>query len=716
MDTPHTRDAVPPVAARQRTVRTLHGESVVDDYAWMRDRADPRLEAYLVEERAYYDRHARALEPLIDQLTAESAARRVTGAHTFTWRVGAHEYSIAVPDGSRHPRYLRRDTRTGLEEIVLDLDVLGAGRDFTRIGVFEPSPDGTVLAYSVDHEGHESYELRFRDLRTGQDLPQRRAGTYYTGAWSADSATFLYVAHDHAMRPYRVLAHRLDARPDTADREVSREDDEHFNTTVRTTRDRAWIVLSHQSRTTTEELLVPADRTGAAPRVVRPREHGRVYFTEHQSTPSGDRFLLLTASGREERRVLAAPAAALAEQRWEQLLVSDPEVAWSRLDVFAAGLLLSGHRRGTMVFQLVTAGGEVREIAPTTPAGCLVFEGRRDPTRVQLDHRVAYDSEFIVLTEHSLVDPPRHLRLDLGTGRCTVLGQDTVDAYDRRRYRTQRLVAKGPDDVEVPVTIAHRDDVEPDSTAACLLYAYGAYERPWEPVFSAPVISLLDRGFVYAVAHVRGGGELGRRGWFDGSMDAKRNSHRDLVTARSRLVELGWAAPDRMVCQGSCAGGIVVCEAYTQQPELWAGVVAETPAADILNVMLDAVAPLTVNEWEEWGDPRDPRTYRLMREYVAYETVSDRPRPPLYMTAFFNDPRVMVDRPARWTAALRRVDTHGNRILLRTELGAGGHHGSTVAARVARGTAELYAFVVDAGGAAARAGRGPARADAESPR
>ncbi|MGW0761971.1 prolyl oligopeptidase family serine peptidase [Streptomyces sp. NPDC002814] len=690
-------EATPPVAPVQPSERTLHGETVPDDYAWMRDHTDPRLKEYLVQERAYHDGYAGTIEPLITEVLAETALRRRDEGHTFTWRVGGHEYFIDSPDGSRHPRYLRRPLGSTVTETVLDLEVLGAGRVFTRIGVFEPSPDGTLLAYSVDHEGHESYELRFKDLTTGRDLPRTRARTYYTGAWSADSTTFFYTVHDHAMRPHRVLAHRLDAPAGTRDPEISREDDEHFNTTVRTTRGRDWIVLTHQSRTTTEESLIPADRADAEPQVVLERKHGRVYFTEHQRTADLDRLLLLVADGREERRVISTATGRLAGQRWSELLTSEPQMAWSRLDVFAEGLLLSGHRRGTMVFQLHRPDGSVHEFAPETSAGCLIFEGRRDPTRVQLDHRVAYDSESIVLTEHSLLDPPRHHRVELRSGRRTLLGQDAVAAYDRDRYRTERIFAKSPDGVDIPVTLAYRDDTVPGGANPCLLYAYGAYERPWEPVFSAPVISLLDRGFVYAIAHVRGGGELGRTGWIDGSMAAKPNSHGDLTTARGRLVELGWAAPDKVVCQGSCAGGIVVAQAYTQQPELWAGVVAETPAADILNVMLDAAAPLTVNEWEEWGDPRDEATYRLMRQYVAYETVCDRPRPPLYMTAFFNDPRVMVDRPARWTAALRRVDTHGNRILLRTELGDGGHHGSTLSDRVARGTAELYAFIADTG-------------------
>ncbi|MGW5049821.1 prolyl oligopeptidase family serine peptidase [Actinokineospora sp. NPDC004072] len=686
--------STPPVAPVEASTRTLHGETVVDPYAWMRDHSDPRLVQYLTEERAYYDEHAAELAPLVAEVRAELAARTTTSAHEFTWRIGEFEYFLRAPAGSRQPRYLRRHLGTGMVEVVLDLDEIGGGRPFTRIGVFEPSPDGRWLAYSVDHVGYESYQLRFRDLRTGDDLPETRERTYYTGAWSADSTTFLYTVHDAAMRPYQVHAHTLGGEQD---RLVWTEDDEHFNTIVRTTRNRAWIVVSNNSRVTTEELLIPADQVDAEPVVVQPRKHGTIYFTEHQTAPSVDRIVLLISVDGAERRLVGTPTDRLAERDWAEVLPADPQLPWLRLDVFADGLMLSGHRAGTSVVQLLGLDGQLREIVPATPAGYLIFEGRRDPTRVQMDNRTAYDSAEIVLVEHSLVDPPKHLRVTVATGAVDVIGQDTASGYDRSGYHTERLFAEPADGVAIPVTIAYRDGVRPDGGNPVLLFCYGAYERPWEPVFSPPVISLLDRGFVYAIAHVRGGGELGRKGWVDGSMAASQNSFHDLVSARERLVELGWADPGSVVCYGSCAGAIVCGQAYTDHPDLWAGVLAEAPAVDLLNALLDPKVPLSINEWEEWGDPRDAETYRLMREYVAYERVHDRRRPPVLVTAFLNDPRVLVHRPARWVAALRSVDTHGNLILMRTELGDGGHHGPSVAEAVRQAAAEFWAVAIDMG-------------------
>ncbi|MFE0020191.1 prolyl oligopeptidase family serine peptidase [Amycolatopsis sp. NPDC059021] len=686
-----------PSAPRQHSVRELHGEQVVDDYAWMRDHDDPRLMEYLVAEREYFDAYVGKLGPLVDRLMAESAGRDSSGGAGFTWRVGDFEYFLQARDGSRHPRYARRSVATGETEVVLDLEVLGAGREFTRIGVFEPSPDGTLLAYSVDHVGYESYQLRFRDLRTGEDLPRTREGTYYTGAWNADSSVFCYVVHDPAMRPYQVLAHSVGAPAGQPDRLLWSEDDEHFNTILRTTRDREWIVISNQSRTTAEELLVPAGDVGTPPRPVLPRKHGRWYFTEHQRGPGLDRFVMLLCDGREERRLLGTATAETAGAEWSELVPVDPRLHRQRLDVFAEGLLVSGYRDGTTVFELFGIDGTRHEFSPANPAGCLLIEGRRDATRVQLDNRTAYDSGSVVLTEQSLVDPPVQHRIDLRTGAREVVGTTVVTGYDPARYRTERFFATSHDGVAIPVTIAYRADVTPDGGNPCLLYCYGAYERPWEPVFSGQNVSLLDRGFVYAIAHVRGGGELGRAGWLDGSMAAKQNSAADLISVRDHLVAQGWAHPGKVVCHGSCAGGIPVGQAYTDHPELWAGVLAEAPAVDLLNAMLDEKLPLTVNEWEEWGDPRDEEIYRLMRRYVAYENVSGRARPPLLVTAFYNDPRVMVHEPARWTAALRAADTDGNRVLLRTELGDGGHHGPSTSDQVARGAAEVLAFVIDAG-------------------
>lgn len=687
---------LPPSAPVQPTERTLHGETVVDAFGWMRDHADPRLREYLVREREYFDGYAREIGPLIDELVA-GAGRRKVGERPFSWRLGDHEYSTRLADeGGRYTRYVRRElSEDGEPEVVLDLGDLAKGHDFTRIGLFEPSPDGRWLAYSVDHVGYESYELRFRDLATGTDLPRTRQETYYTGAWDASSSTFVYVVHDAAMRPYRVLAHDLTADPGVPDAVLWNEEDEHFTTTVRTTRTHDWLVITNQSRTTTEELLLPTDDFTATPRPVMPRRHGRVYFADHQRTTREDRLVALVAEGREERRLVGLPLAELETQQWREILERRADTAWQRLDVFAAGLLLSGHRRGTTVFTLLGPDGATRDVTPASPGGCLIFEGRRDALRVQMDQRTTYEADDVVLTEHTLSGPPRYRRLSLRTGACDTLDEVAVAGFDPGDYRTRKLFAESADGTAIPVTIAHRADVRPDGGNPAVVFCYGAYERPWEPVFSQEVLSLLDRGFVYAIAHVRGGGELGRCGWFDGSMLATPQSFRDLAAARDHLVATGWAHAGGVVAHGSCAGGVAVGQAYTDTPGKWAGVVAEAPACDLLNAMLDEKLPLTVNEWEEWGDPRDPAIYRSMREYVAYENVSDLPRPPLLVTAYANDPRVLVHEPARWTAALRQADTHGNTILLRTELGDGGHHGPSGPAQVARAAAEITAFVVE---------------------
>ncbi|MET8849690.1 prolyl oligopeptidase family serine peptidase [Amycolatopsis sp. NPDC004625] len=692
-----TPPRTPPAAPVQPTERTLHGETVVDAFGWMRDHADPRLRAYLEAEREYFDSYAAGLDPLVGDLVAEAGQRTAAG-RSFSWRIGDHEYTTRPPDeGGRYTRYLRRDVRgTGEPEVVLDLGDLARGHDFTRIGVFEPSPDGRLLAYSVDHVGYESYELRFRDLTTGADLPRTRPETYYTGVWDAASAKFCYVVHDAAMRPYRVLAHDVTADPGAPDAVLWDERDEHFTTTVRATRTRDWLVVTNQSRTTTEELLLPTGDLTAAPRPVMPRRHGQVYFADHQRTAGQDRLVALVAEGREERRLVALPLAGLDSQRWQEILPRQPDTAWQRLDVFAAGLLLSGYRRGTTVFTLLGPDGGTLDVTPDSPGGCLLFEGRRDALRVQMDQRTAYDADEIELAEHTLSAPPRHRRLSLRTGAHELLPPVAVPGLDPARFRTTKVFAGASGGAVVPVTLAHRADVRPDGANPAVVSCYGAYERPWEPSFSQDVLSLLDRGFVYAIAHVRGGGELGRCGWFDGSMAATPASFHDLVAVRDHLVATGWAHPAGVVASGSCAGGVAVGQAYTDEPGRWAGIIAEAPAVDLLNAMLDEKLPLTINEWEEWGDPRDPAIHRSMREYVAYENVSDRPRPPLLVTAYANDPRVLVHEPARWTAALRQADTHGNVILLRTELGDGGHHGPSGAAHVARAAAQLTAFAIDA--------------------
>ncbi|ONI81291.1 hypothetical protein ALI144C_22485 [Actinosynnema sp. ALI-1.44] len=674
----------PPIAKRVDDVVDLHGERRNDPYAWMRDHDAPDFVAYLRDERSYYDSQTLRSRKLVRDLVSEALTVAPTGYAGPPRLLGCYEYSMeSVPKGGRHRRLVQRRTSDGTSTVALDLNEMASGGEFIRLGLCEPSPDGRWLAYSVDTTGGEAYVLRFRDLRSGRDLDVRFERTYYGSAWSADSREFYFTEIDDCNRPFRAYRYRPgDDGPGVLVHE-ERERSHHVH--LRLTRSRDWVVVSSANRDTSEQRVIPATASGGRPMLIKERRRGLQYFVEHVRGASGGEFIILTNDGAPEFRVMAAPVASPDRSAWREVVPARDGVRISRVDVFSEGMVLSCRQDDARQFlEVVIPGGRSFVVSPDTAAGDIF-----------LDLKTPYESHHVDVISESMIHPPRRWSVDLRSGERRVVHRGDSRFYSADRYVTSRLWARSADGVEVPVTIAHRSDVVPDGTNPCHISVYGAYEVSKDPAFDPVLVSLLNRGFVCAIAHVRGGGERGRRWWLDGRLNKKVNSIADLVAVRDHLVSEGWAAPDGVVCEGLCAGGIVVSSVYTAYADRWAGVVAEAPAVDILNSMLDPGIPLTPNEWDEYGDPRDRTTYDCMRSYVAYECVSDAPRPPLLVTATYRDPRVMVDKPAKWVAALRHADSHGNRILLRAELSDGAHQGPATYLGKLSFRAELLAFLLE---------------------
>ncbi len=661
----------------------------------MADRGDPRLLPYLIAERAYYEADVSCLAQAKRGLGAEFAARLPAAEAAVPWRRGPYTYVEQTPPGAELPQLRRRrNGSAGGFEVVLDCAAVAAslapaeGADtYLRLGLCEPSPDGSLVAYSVDFTGDEVYELRFRDTASGRDLPDRIRRSYYGGAWGADSSAFFYVVHDASFRPCQVLRHVI-GTPQERDTTVFTEPDARYHLSVAATRSGEWIVISAEARDTSEQWIIPAARHGAGPLLVERRRRGIEYFIEHLARPAGGgagqgRFAILTNDGAPEYRVVTAPVAAPGRANWRELVPGDPDIRFSTLDVIGGYLVLSCRSLGDPFLRIVRPDGSHHDQHPRTPAGFIEAAVRGD-----------YDSADVVVSTQSLVAPKRWWSVDLHTGARTLLRCSQPPGYDEAAYETRRLWARAADGERVPVTIAYHRGLRRDGSAPCLLYAYGAYEACADPRFSVTLPSLLDRGYVYAIGHVRGGGELGRRWWRGGRLAAKRNTFTDFVAVRDHLVRSGWAAPGRIACRGLSAGGLTVAVAYTFWPGRWAGVIAEAPAVDLLNQMLDPAIPLTVNEYDEWGDPADAQQFRWMRSYTPAENVTDVPRPPLLVTGILHDPRVMISEPAKWVAALRAADTYGNRILLRPQLGPAAHRGPAGRSGTLAYEAELLAWVI----------------------
>jgi oligopeptidase B len=712
----------PPRAPAETRVRSVHGIVTAEPFGWMSDPNDPRLLTYLAAERAYYDAAVAGQAGLRARLRAEFSARLPPEEDPVPWRRGPYLYAEHAPTGAELPHLCRHPASTAstvgpdgfsspagrdrpaagppaatctvggeVFEVILDSRLIareGSG-EYLRQGVCEPSPDGRLVAYSVDFTGDEVYELRFRDTTTGTDLADRVGRTYYGCAWSADSRAFFYVVHDASFRPCQVFRHAIGTSPGN-DMLVYTEPDERYHVTVSPTRSGEWIVISVESRDTTEQWIIPAAASSTRPLRVAERRRGVEYFAEHlPGTQGRDRFALLTNDGAPEFRVVEAPVTAPGTDEWQELVPGEQDVRFRRLDAVGGHLVLSCRAGGESFLRIVRPDGSHHDQRPGTPAGCIELSGRG-----------SYGETSVVASTQSLVMPKKWWSIDLDTGERRLLRATPPPGYDESAYRTERLWAPAPDGELVPVTIAYRRGLVHDGTSPCLLYGYGAYEICADPRFSLATASLLDRGYVYAIAHVRGGGELGRRWWLGGRLAAKRNTFTDFAAVRDHLASEGWAAPDRIVCRGLSAGGLTVGVAYTFWPDRWAGVIAEAPAVDLLNQMLDPAIPLTVNEYDEWGDPSDEEQFGWMRSYAPYENVTAAPRPPLLVTGILHDPRVMISEPAKWVAALRAAGPAANQVLLRAELGPGAHRGPAGRASWIAYEAEILAWAISMGGQA----------------
>ncbi|ETK35280.1 S9 family peptidase [Microbispora sp. ATCC PTA-5024] len=643
-----------------------------DPYAWMRDHESPAFLANLTAERALYEQQTRHLRSLRDELHAELSARTLLSDESVAWRSGGSFYYTRTVAGRDFEQLCRFRGVNDSVEVLLDenelLDDPACRGGFLSLGVRQVSPDGSLLAYSVDFTGDEVYELRIRDLVTGTDLPGRVPRTYYGAAWSAASDVLFYVVHDELYRPYQVWRRRLGGGPDVL---VFQEDDARFEVTVRATRSGAYVLIETASRDTTETLLIPTSAPQTPPEVVRPRRRGVEYAVEH----GGDELFLVTDDEAVEFRLVTATG--------REVLAGSDDTRLVRCDAFARHLVVTERHGGATRLRVIDRASGAHRLITVDPHVALDLGVNED-----------YDAAEVVVRTQSLIDPPSWHAVDLDTGEWRLLKRRDAPGHDPSAYVTERIHATAADGTSIPVTVAYRRGLRRDGTAPCLLNGYGAYESCFWPESEPGTACLLDRGFVVAIAHVRGGGEGGRRWWLEGRLGAKVNTFTDYLAAADMLVRDGWAG--QLVTRGLSAGGLLQGAVFSMAPDRWRGVVAEVPFVDCLNSMLDPSIPLTVNEWDEWGDPREPEAYEWIRSYSPYENVPAGPRPDLLVTGSLHDPRVLAHEPAKWVAKLRA--TGDGRVLFRAETGAGAHTGPAGRDGRLRYEAEILAFVIEVGG------------------
>jgi oligopeptidase B len=681
---------------RRPVVREAHGVRRVDDYAWLADPDDEAVRGVLRAEREHYDAATSHLASLRTRLVREMTTRTPAEDRSVEWRRGPFVYGTESVAGAEYERFYRFDIRTADTVLLLDPNLLATESAHLDLGVVEPSPDGRLLAYAVDRSGEEVFELRFRDLATGTDLPDVVPRAYYGGAWSADSASFFYAVPDDLNRPFEVRRHVLGAA--SPDALVVAEPDARFELEVAASRDGAWVVVEARSRTTSEVRLVPAAAPGSPPLLVCPRRDGVDYSVE--PLPGGwsgsgtDALLVVTDLDAPEFRLALAelpPGGDPAE--WVTVagaVAADGSERLVSAAVFAGYVVLS-LRAGTEPFLRVLPrdGRPAYDVRAGVPYG-----------QVALWHADDASLTAVTVVEQNLVTPPTWWSVDLATGERTLLKRTDVPGTDLSAYVTERISAVAPDGEPVPVTVARRADLAVgDGGAPCLLWGYGAYESCDWPRFDVGTLSLLDRGVVFAHAHVRGGGECGRRWWQAGRLAGKPRTFTDFIAARDALVAAGYADPSRVVSRGLSAGGLLQAAVFSSAPDRWRGVVAEVPFVDVVTTMSDPSIPLTVTEWEEWGNPlADAAAHAVMLGYSPYDNPPPAGgRPALLVTGAVNDPRVLVHEPAKWVARLRATDPEADpaRLLFRVELGEGAHVGPSGRFAHLGYEAEVLAWVMD---------------------
>ena len=706
-------DEAGPIAERRPVERVCWGETTVDDYGWLRDAEDQGVLDHLKAENEHTEAVLAEVAELQDRLFDEIKSRIKETDLSVPVRLDDWAYYGRTVEGAAYPIHCRRpadgvdlesvdlesvdlesvddedaDLEGSRDEVVLlDENVEAADDAFFDVGPFDVSPDHQLLFWGWDRTGDERYTATVRDLASGVDLDDKLEDVSYGSAWALDNRTLFYVRPDHTNRPFQVWRHRLGS-PQADDELVYTEPDERFFVGVGLEKDRSYIQIGSSSKVTDEVWIIPADDPEAEPRLIAGRRHGVEYAVAHH----GDRFVVRTNDrGHVDFTVMTAPEDDPRPENWEPLADLDSGEGAQAENVTLSGFDLNDE----YLILYERAGGLTRIRVRRWEDGTITeIEQPESVSTVWPGANPDFASSSLRYGYGSMVSPASVYTVDLKTGDLTLLKQQEVlGGYDADRYDTERTWATAPDGTRVPISLVWRRDRSAEP-GPCLLYAYGAYEASMDPTFSAARLSLLDRGFIFALAHVRGGGEMGRHWYLDGKFANKHNTFDDLTACARHLIETGTTTPSSLVVRGGSAGGLTVGAAVNEAPELFTAVVAEVPFVDVVNTMLDESLPLTVTEWEEWGNPADDEAaYRTMQCYAPYENIRAVDYPSILATGGLHDTRVGFWEPVKWVQKLRATTTGDRPILSWTDLGAG-HGGPSGRYDSWREEARILAYIL----------------------
>ena len=672
----------PPQATPIHHKLTVHGHTRIDPYYWLREKGNPAVIGYLEAENAYAETVMAHTAELQDRLYTEMLGRIQETDLAVPVRRGAFVYYSRTEEGRQYPIYCRKPDRPEAEEaVLLDLNAEAEGHAYLRLGVYEISPDHRLLAYSLDTSGSEDYTVYVKDLSSGALLADQIPNTSYAVEWANDNRTLLYTTQDAAKRPHKVCRHRLGSDP-AGDSELYHEADELYRVHLYTTKDRAYLVLSINSIETSEVWLLSADAPDRRFRLIQPRQTGLRYHVEHRD----GLLYILTNAAAKNGRLVTAPAKDPARRNWREFVPHRASVKLDDMDVFADYLVLYERENGLRSLRVHHfADGQDRPVSFPEPV--YTYAQAENPE---------FDTPTLRFTYMSLTTPDSVFDYDMAQGTRSLRKQKPVlGDFDPAAYRSERVFATAQDGARIPISLVYKTGFRRDGSHPCLLYGYGSYGSSLDPWFSSNRLSLLDRGFVYALAHIRGGEEMGREWYEQGKLLHKKHTFTDFIACGQTLVAENYTSSQRLAIMGGSAGGLLIGAVINMAPRLAAVAVAQVPFVDVVTTMLDESIPLTVGEYEEWGNPRLKAYYDYMLSYSPYDNVDAQPYPHLLITAGLNDPRVQYWEPAKWTAKLRATKTDDTRLVLKTNMGAG-HGGASGRYDLLKEIAFEYAFILDA--------------------
>jgi len=668
----------PPMTEKKPKTTNIHGVTLVDDYFWLREKTNPAVMAHLQAENDYADAMMKHTMALQEKLYNEMLSHIKQTDDSVPYKWGDYFYYTRTVTGLQYPIFCRKHgSTTAKEEIVLDENELAKGQKFMSIGAFVPSDDGNLLAFTTDNTGYRQYTLQVKDLRTGQLFPERIERVDNV-SWATDNKTLFYVTEDAVTkRSDKFFKHVLGT--DKSDL-IYEEKDELFDIGNWRTRDGAVIFLEITSKTSTEVRYLQADKPDSELKVVVAREPEHEYDVDHR----GDLFYIRTNKGAKNFRVVTAPVGDPSEKNWKEFIAHRPSVKVEGISMFADHAVLSEWESGLQQLEIVNLKtnkhSRIEFPEPVYSAG--------------LNANRVFNTSVLRYSYNSLVTPNSVFDYDMNTGKSTLLKQTEVPGgFDRTNYKSERVFATASDGTKIPMSIVYRKGVKLDGSAPLLLYAYGSYGISIPPTFSSSRLSLLDRGVIYVIAHIRGGGELGEEWRQAGRMMNKMNTFTDFIACADHLVKAKYTSKDRLVIQGGSAGGLLMGAVSNLRPDLFKGVIAQVPFVDVLNTMLDASLPLTTSEYIEWGNPNEKAAFDYMKTYSPYDNVAKKDYPAMLVKVSVNDSQVPYWEGAKLVAKLRELKTDKNPLLLKVNFGAG-HGGSSGRYDALKETAYDYAFAL----------------------